>query len=50
MHDLLLKIIIIPLLTAFAAYAQRKWSHQIGGAIAGLPLVVGPILVFFAIE
>jgi hypothetical protein len=47
---LLLKIILVPGLVAGVTLAVRRWGPAIGGWLAGLPLVAGPVLVFYGIE
>jgi hypothetical protein len=47
---LFFKFLVTPALTAFIAYAQKRWSHSVGGVISGLPVTVGPIMVFLGIE
>jgi hypothetical protein len=47
---LALKFLLAPSLVALASLAGRRWGLRIGGAIAGFPVVVGPILLFFAME
>jgi hypothetical protein len=47
---LILKFLLAPGLVALASLAGRRWGLKVGGAIAGFPVVVGPILFFFAVE
>jgi hypothetical protein len=47
---LLFKLLLAPGLVALASLAGRRWGLRVGGAVAGFPVVVGPILLFFAIE
>jgi hypothetical protein len=45
-----LKLSLVPGLIAFVSLAGRWWGPRIGGLLAGLPLVAGPVLLFLAIE
>lgn len=47
---LLLKIIVVPALIVSVTLAGRRWGPRIGGVLASLPVVAGPVLFFFAIE
>jgi hypothetical protein len=47
---LALKLSLAPSLVALASMAGRRWGLKVGGAIAGFPVVVGPTLLFFALE
>jgi uncharacterized membrane protein (GlpM family) len=47
---LLLKVILPSCLVALVSLAGRRWGLKVGGAIGGFPVVVGPILFFFALE
>lgn len=44
------KIVIVPTLIALVTFAGRRWGTHLSGVLAGLPLIVGPILVFLALE
>jgi hypothetical protein len=46
----ILKLLLAPSLVALASLAGRRWGLKVGGAIAGFPVVVGPTLLFFALE
>lgn len=50
MSLLALKLILTPLLIAAATLAARRWGFMVGGWLAGLPLVSGPISIFLALE
>jgi hypothetical protein len=45
-----LKLTLAPALVGLASMAGRRWGLKVGGAIAGFPVVVGPTLLFFALE
>lgn len=47
---LLLKLFLVPSLVAAVTLAVRRWGPAMGGWLSGLPLVAGPVLVFYAIE
>lgn len=47
---LLFKLLVMPLIVVAISYAQKRWSDGVAGIISGLPLVMGPISVFLAIE
>lgn len=47
---LLLKLTLSPSLVAGASLAARRWGPQVGGWIAGFPIVAGPVLFFYAWE
>lgn len=47
---LVLKLLLVPGLVAAVTLAVRRWGPAIGGWLAGLPVVAGPVLVFYAIE
>lgn len=47
---LLLKLLLVPGLVAAVTLAVRRWGPAVGGWFAGLPVVAGPVLVFYAIE
>lgn len=46
----LLKLLLVPALVAAITLAVRRWGPAVGGWLSGLPLVAGPVLVFYAIE
>ncbi len=46
----LLKLMTTPALLVLISLLQRKFGHKIGGLFTGLPLNVGPVVVFLAIE
>ena len=46
----ILKLVLPSLLVALVSLASRRFGLKIGGAIGGFPVVVGPILFFFALE
>jgi hypothetical protein len=47
---LLLKLIVAPGLVAAVTLAVRRWGPTVGGWLSGMPVVAGPVLVFFAVE
>lgn len=47
---LLFKLLIVPLFLAGISVAARRWGPRLGGLLAGLPVVAGPILCFLALE
>jgi hypothetical protein len=47
---LLLKLLLVPGLVAGVTLAVRRWGPAVGGWLAGLPVVAGPVLVFYALE
>lgn len=47
---LLLKLLLVPLFLLLVSLAGRRWGPGFAGWLAGLPLVVGPILYFIAVE
>jgi hypothetical protein len=46
----LLKLLLVPGLVALVTLAVRRWGPSVGGWLAGLPVVAGPVLVFYALE
>jgi len=50
MNILLLKVTIMPLVVGCLTLITRRWGHRIGGLIASMPWVAGPILLFFILE
>ncbi|QDF96284.1 hypothetical protein CJ010_06905 [Azoarcus sp. DD4] len=49
-ETLLLKLLLVPLFLLLVSLAGKRWGPGIAGWLAGLPLVVGPILYFVALE
>ncbi|WP_024618011.1 hypothetical protein [Pseudomonas kilonensis] len=47
---LLLKLLVIPAFLLLISLAGRRWGPSVAGWLSGLPVVVGPILLFLAIE
>jgi hypothetical protein len=47
---LALKLTLVPLFLLAVSLAARRWGPRVGGLLAGLPVVAGPILFFVAIE
>ncbi len=47
---LALKLTLVPALIALVTVAGRRWGPRVGGLLASLPLVAGPVLLFLAIE
>jgi hypothetical protein len=45
-----LKLLLVPGLVAVVTLAVRRWGPRVGGWLAGLPIVAGPVLVFYALE
>ena len=45
-----LKLLLVPSLVAIVTLAVRRWGPAVGGWLAGLPIVAGPVLVFYALE
>jgi hypothetical protein len=45
-----LKLLLVPALVAAVTLAVRRWGPAVGGWLAGLPIVAGPVLVFYAVE
>lgn len=50
MSTLLIKVALMPVVMAIVTQASRKWGHTIGGLIASLPWIAGPVLLFFILE
>lgn len=46
----LVKVLIAPSFVVCASLAGRRFGSRIGGLIAGLPVVAGPILLVYALE
>lgn len=47
---MLLKLILIPLLILCSLLASKRWGAFIGGILAGLPLISGPVSFFLTLE
>jgi len=47
---LALKLLLVPGLVAAVTLGVRRWGPTVGGWLATLPVVAGPVLVFYAIE
>lgn len=47
---ILLKLLLAPLLTVGVTLATRRWGNAVGGWLAGLPLLAGPISFLLAID
>lgn len=47
---LFLKLTLVPLLLLATSLAGRRWGPRVAGRLAGLPVVVGPILVVLTLE
>ena len=47
---LFLKLLLVPVLVGAVTLAVRRWGPAAGGWLAGLPVVAGPVLVFYAVE
>ncbi|MCB1741230.1 MAG: hypothetical protein KDK91_12720 [Gammaproteobacteria bacterium] len=47
---LMLKLLLVPLFLSLVSLASARWGPAIGGWLAGLPVVGGPILFLLAIE
>ncbi|MCY7352392.1 MAG: hypothetical protein LH606_17295 [Cytophagaceae bacterium] len=47
---LTLKLLLMPALIGIVTLVARRWGTTVGGWIAGLPWVAGPISVFLALE
>lgn len=50
MSLLVLKLTLAPGLVGATTLAARRWGPLVGGWLGGLPVVVGPILLAFALE
>jgi hypothetical protein len=44
------KLTLAPALVAVATLAGRRWGGSAAGMVAGLPIIAGPILLFYALE
>lgn len=47
---LILKLLLIPAFLLLISLAGKRWGPSVAGWLSGLPVVVGPILFFLAIE
>jgi len=47
---MLLRLLLAPVLVGFASLAARRWGDRVGGWIAALPFVAGPLLFIVALE
>lgn len=47
---LALKLAVVPAFLLLLSLAGRRWGPRVAGWLAGLPIVVGPILAFIAFE
>jgi hypothetical protein len=45
-----LKLFLVPFFLAAVSFASRRWGPNVGGRLAGLPLVTGPILFILSLE
>ena len=50
MNSFYIKLLIMPTVVAFVTMVSKKWGNSIGGILAGLPWVAGPIILFIALE
>ena len=50
MNTLLIKIIMMPIVIGGVTIASKKWGNLVGGMIASLPWIAGPIMFFFTFE
>jgi len=50
MRVLMLKLLVIPGFLLLISLAGKRWGPSVAGWLSGLPVVVGPILFFLAIE
>ena len=47
---MLVKIFLTPLLILMCLLVARRWGSFVGGVIAGLPLISGPVSFFLTLE
>jgi hypothetical protein len=47
---LIAKLLLTPLIIGGLTLATRRWGHDLGGWLAGLPLTSGPVSIFLAAE
>ena len=50
MNLLLVKVTLMPLVMGVITLVSRRWGHKVGGLIASMPWIAGPILLFFILE
>jgi hypothetical protein len=50
MQNVAIKVVVTPLLIGGASLAGRRWGHQVGGWLVGLPLTSGPVAFFLATD
>ena len=50
MSVLLIKLTLVPVVMAVVTQIGRKWGSSIGGILASMPWIAGPILLFFVLE
>ncbi|WP_041693595.1 hypothetical protein [Emticicia oligotrophica] len=50
MNTLLIKLFLMPTVIGGVTIASRKWGNSVGGLIASLPWIAGPIMLFFTLE
>jgi len=41
---------LMPTVIALVTFASKKWGNSIGGMLASMPWVAGPIILFIALE
>jgi hypothetical protein len=46
----LLKLVLVPGLVGLVTLSVRRWGPAVGGWLSALPVVAGPVLVFYAVE
>ncbi|WP_229235552.1 MULTISPECIES: hypothetical protein [Emticicia] len=46
----MIKIIMMPLVIGGVTIASKKWGNLVGGMIASMPWIAGPIMLFFTFE
>jgi hypothetical protein len=47
---LVLKLLLVPGLVALVTLAVRRWGPTVGGWLTTMPVVAGPVIVFYALE
>ena len=45
-----LKLVLVPSLVAIVTLGVRRWGPAVGGWLSALPVVAGPVLMFYGIE
>jgi hypothetical protein len=50
MNTLWIKLIMMPIVIGGVTLASKKWGNLVGGMIASLPWIAGPVILFFTIE